>query len=220
MTRRSERVTVKLTPQRKERWEEYAESESDYENLSDLVRLAVQKEMTGALDREAVEELDISMNTESLKQTVETAMGDITTDLESIQTDIAEIQNEIKHNDDVQQLADDLAGQLPRTNSPDEFFDRHYPANPNTRDLPEFDQETGIEKREIALQWSTPEAWAAYLNESVGEVRRALERAREYYPDVQVFEHTWNTTSSEPTGDLAGRRYYHLPDGYETEESK
>lgn len=185
MARKSERVTLKVTETQKDRWETYAEDNPEYDNLSDLVKLSVEKEMSGALDREAVEQLDVSIDYDDIVRAVEAGLSDVNERLESVDDRLADVESTVKTNDDISKLARDIYEEMVVVEDEAEM-----------RELgPMVSQEV---EEELAIQ-STPGAWATLFDVDEEDARRALSRAVQLFPDVEYYR-----TSEGP------RRYYRV----------
>lgn len=94
MVSRDKRVTLKFTSTRKQRWADYAADEdTEWTDLSDLVRGAVEKEISGALDREAIKDLDLRFDTDQFDQTLNELLAEVTDELEAIQGELTTVKD-------------------------------------------------------------------------------------------------------------------------------
>jgi len=185
MANRTETIKVRVTPATKQKFESYIEDTGEFPSVSQLLRASA----NAHIEQDDQQRLDI--DAEQITNAVEIALGDVTERLDRIEHEVERVDTAVQPNEeDIDDLADDIAVQLPVMDSGDEFRERVDVL----RDAAWEDLD-GIE---YAREKSTVGAWSDYVNADKNKTRRALSRAASWYPDVQ-----W--TFDE---DMEERRYY------------
>lgn len=188
MARKSERVTLKVTPERKARWESYVDEDPEYDGLTDLVTLAVEREISGALDRDAVRDLDLAVDFDlGALEDIDEHVREMAERLGRLDDRVADVEATIKTDDDISELARELYEELPSFRNA-----QGLDTKPDSEMTPD----------ERLRHDSTPDAWANLYEVTTEDARRALSRATELFPDAE-----WTETDD-------GRRRYYRIDRY------
>lgn len=173
---RTERVVVKLSERELKRWEKASEKEPNCSNRSEFIRLAVTRQIDGAIDRDAVKDLDLGaeVDTEEIINAVDIAMSDVTERLESIENRFSELKVDIEkeRGKEVSELAQKVYRALPRV-APGE-------------ELPDPEKMDHIPEDKMAEQTSTVYAWADEYDVEQRIMRDALKEAQDAFVDVKV----------------------------------
>lgn len=173
-----------MTPNKKQRWEQAVDDNPEYDNLTDLVNLSVEREISGALDRDAVRDLDLDTSTlEDLDEHVR----EMAERLARVDDRVADIESTIKTDDDIAELARELYEELPPLKHVKEI---------------DVKPRSEMSADERLRHDSTPDARTNLYEVSADDARRALARAVELIPDVE-----WTETDD-------GRRRYYRIDRY------
>lgn len=184
MADRTELVQIKVTPDEKQKFQEYVESTNEFDSLSRMFRVLAHRHIeTDGQERDA------TVDTEEIVDAVDIAVADVVERLERVEDKVAELDSSIRTDDEIGQLTHEIVSNLPIYESDDQI------PKPT-----EIDQ-GGVEDLEMAQQLSTVDAWADYFEISVDKARRALARAQEH-PDVKYVE-----------GARGYRRYYKTTEG-------
>jgi hypothetical protein len=178
--KRNETVEVRITEERKQRWNEYVEESTEVANLSDLIRLACEQKITGAIDREAVDLPEVTVGEE-----MESGINQLDAKLDEVVRSLAELESEINNTESHEQLVDDLRALLVEV--------------PDRETFRELDAHASIHPRATNRIAGTPKALADIIGIDHTEAQKLLTRAERRYPDVQYI-----------TGKDGGIRYYRL----------
>lgn len=183
---RTERIEIRLTPDEKQEIDEYLDEEKMYTDRSQMFRSLAKREIRG--------EDTTSIDIQEIVNGVEIAFSDLTESVEQINDRLADVEQQLERSDDIDALARDLYKAIIEVRSEEEMRQ----LEPVIR-MP--DEEAKIV--------STPQIWAEYLDEDIVDVRRALGRALEYYPDLKYL-----------TTEDGHRRYYRLNPTLDDEEEE
>ncbi|MFD1646683.1 hypothetical protein [Haloarchaeobius litoreus] len=189
MPNRTERIMVRMTPRKKEKFEEYLEETGEYPSLSQLLRASANEKVEGRMRGGE----GASIDAEEVTNAVEIAIGDVTERLERIEQEVARVDTAVQPDEeDIDTLADDIAVQLPVMDSGDGF----KPGNDVLREATHGD----VDGIDYARDISTVGAWSDYVDADANKTRRALSRAASWYPDVKWVH----------DDDLGERRYFRI----------
>lgn len=114
------RFNLLLAPEQKERWEEYADDNPEVDSLSHLVRLAVQKEMTGANPRGND---DTSAEVAQRLSEVIEQSREVTNRLQSVEARLNAIEQAVQDDPALTKLANDVFAVLPTDDQIDRYDD-------------------------------------------------------------------------------------------------
>lgn len=184
---RTERIEIRLTPTEKQEIDDYLDDEGAYTDRSQMFRSLAKKEIRG--DDTA------TIDAKEIVNAVEIAFSDLTENVEQVNDRLADVEQKLRQSeDDIDSLAHDLYDEMIEVGSEEQM-----------RNL-----EPGLRMpSEEAAIVSTPQIWAEFFNEDLVDVRRALGRALEYYPDLKYL-----------TTDDGHRRYYILDPSIERWEGQ
>ncbi|WP_232686519.1 hypothetical protein [Halobacterium zhouii] len=187
MPNRTERIMVRMTPQRKEKFEAFLEETGEYPSLSQLLRASANEKVEGRMnDGETA-----SIDAEEVTNAVEIAMGDVTERLDRIEQEVGRVDTAVQPDEeDIDDLADDIAVQLPVMDDGSEFR--------GMNEIMEERAHSGLSGLDFTREMSTVGFWADFVESDNNKTRRALTRAASWYPDVQW---TYDESMNE-------RRYY------------
>lgn len=172
MTDLSEVVGVRLTPDEKQKFEDYVDDSDEFSSLSRFFRVVAHREV-------ATEDDQPTLDPEEVVQAVDDALTPLATQLDQIEDHVLSIDSSIRDDDKIDKLARDIYAALPTHDSGD--------------DLPALDKEN-LEKYantsdfSLVQAISTPFMWSRYFGEDYEDVRRACSRMLEYYPDAEYVE--------------------------------
>lgn len=185
MANRTETIKVRVTPQTKEKFEEFIENTGEFPSVSQLLRASA----NAYIEQDDQQQADI--DPEEITNAVEIALSDVTERLDRIEHEVGRVDTAVQpEEEDIDTLADDIAVQLPVMDDGSEFRER----NDVLREATHGDLE-GIE---YAQEKSTVGAWSDYVDADKNKTRRALTRAASWYPDVKwVYDE-----------EMGERRYY------------
>jgi hypothetical protein len=198
--RRTESVEIRITKERKERWENEVEKSNEVNNLSDLIRLSVVQKINGVLDEEAINEIPLDIDDEKLVA----KLSDLEETNSKIIEEISDIKSGLGDGDEVIELSRDLQSMMVEVPSEDSIED----VKPTGLEL--VDDQVSI--------IGTAEAFSDYFDKDIGLIRQALSRAKRQNPNV---EYTYT--------EYGERRYYkinpniselHIPENVDTEGFK
>jgi hypothetical protein len=96
-----EQIHIKVTPERKEKWQSYVDENLEFDNLSQLIRLSVEAEID---EDGGTQELD----TEHLENQLDEIRGDIG----DIETTVRAIDNTVVHKEEFEEFSDGLSTQI------------------------------------------------------------------------------------------------------------
>ena len=89
-------VAVKVSQETKDEWEEYAEENPEVENLSQLIRFSVRREMQGSHDTEnATESPQMEKVGENMSQLLE-GFGDVEDRLAGLESQVSAVEREVQ----------------------------------------------------------------------------------------------------------------------------
>jgi hypothetical protein len=166
---------VRMTPARKEKFEAYLEETGEYPSLSQLLRASANEKVEGRMNGGSE---TASIDAEEVTNAVEIALGDVTERLDRIEQEVERVDTAVQPDEeDIDDLADDIAVQLPVMDSGDEFRERNEVLREGT-----YGDLDGIE---FTRAQSTVGSWSDYVDADKNKTRRALSRAASWYPDVQ-----------------------------------
>jgi|GEM_PF-5550227 len=185
MANRTETIKVRVTPDKKEKFEKYIEDTGEFPSVSQLLRVSANEHIKQ--DDEQTPDIDA----EQLTNAVEDGLSDVHERLARIEQEVNRVDTAVQPNkEDVDDLADDIAMQLPVMNSSEELRD--------TNAIMEERAHSGMSDLEFTKEMSTIEFWADFVDADENKTRRAITRAANWYPDVQ-----WTYDES-----MGKRRYY------------
>jgi hypothetical protein len=119
-----------------------------------------------------------TIDAEAVTNAVEIALGDVTERLDRIEQEIERVDTAVQPDEeDIDDLADDIAVELPVMDDGSEFRD--------TNAIMEEREHSGMSNFEFTREMSTVGFWADYVDSDKNKTRRALSRASSWYPDVQ-----------------------------------
>lgn len=179
MTSRQATIECRITTERKQQWKTYLEDTYEVDTLSDLVRLAVEKERNDAHDQSP------DPTDPSAIDRLDNRLDHVSTQLTQIQTQLETLQSEAVSSEDaaVDQVVSTVRSSLIEV--------------PDTETFRELGTIEGTDPAVEARIEGTPARFAEILDVELSQVRRALTKADEQYPDVQYIH-----------GDDGQRRYY------------
>lgn len=188
MANRTETIKVRVTPERKQKFKNYIEDTGEYPSLSQLLRASANEKVEG---RMAGADNGSSIDADEITNAVEIALGDVTERLDRIEQEIERVDTAVQpEEEDIDDLADDIAVQLPVMDDGSEFR--------RTNEIMEERHHSGMSDFEFTREMSTVEFWSDYVDADQNKTRRALSRAASWYPDVKwVYDE-----------DMGERRYY------------
>jgi len=96
-----EQIHIKVTPERKEKWESYVDENLEFDNLSQLIRLSVQAEIDEERD-------GLEVDTENIENQLDEIRGEI----EDIETTVRAIDNTVVHKEEFEEFSDGLSTQI------------------------------------------------------------------------------------------------------------
>lgn len=186
MPNRTESVRIRITPESKRIFEEYLEESPDFSSLSRLFRVAA-REYIHEEDTQAPTDID----PEQVTNAVETGLSEVHERLARIEQEVNRVDTAVQpNNEDVDDLADDIAMQLPVMDSSEELR--------GTNAIMEERAHSGMSDLQFTKEMSTIEFWADFVDADENKTRRAITRAANWYPDVQ-----WTYDEN-----MGKRRYY------------
>ncbi|AHZ22861.1 hypothetical protein E6P09_02890 [Haloferax mediterranei ATCC 33500] len=186
MPNRTETIKVRVTPEKKAKFESYIEETGEFPSVSQLLRASANSHIDEQDNATPTE-----INTDQVTNAVEIALSDVTERLERIEHEIVRVDSAVQPQEEaVDDLADDIAVQLPVMDSGDEFREHQDVL----RDATHGD----LDGLDLTKEMSTVGFWSDFVDADKNKTRRAISRAVQWYPDVQ-----W--TYDE---DLGERRYY------------
>jgi hypothetical protein len=194
MTDRSETIGVRVTPNEREKFEEYLETEEgkEHTSVSDLMRTATHRIVSGDDGAE--------IDTDEIVRAVETSLSDVSEHLDSMDSTLTVLLDTVRDDDEIHSLAARIYEHLPAYRDESVFeWTEWNAARSEMEGLPD-DPRPKIETLERARKWSDVRAWADYFDESQEKTQRALSVMLTQYPDSAVAEH--------PTQEDPIRRYY------------
>lgn len=181
MPDRSEFIGVRLTPDEREKFEEYIDETNEANSLSRFLRIAAHRHIE-------TEDEDQSIDTEELIEIVDSSVSPLYGRIDKIENHLMEIDSNTSNDDKIDRLARDLYSSLPVYSSPEEF--------PSFTEISNFEDPTDLS---LVKSISTPYLWAEYFEEDLSDVRRACGRMIEYYPDVDYVEESIGAPERVPT---------------------
>jgi len=186
MANRTETIKVRVTPGRKKEFERYLEMTGEFPSLSQLLRASATRHI-----REEEDGGSGDVDADEIADAMETALTDVHERLERIEQEVNRVDSAVQPDEeDIEDLADDIAVQLPLLDSGEEFR--------GTREVMEEREQEGMSELEFTREMSTVEFWSGFVDADMNRTRRAIARAVQWYPDVK-----W--TYDEAMGE---RRYY------------
>ncbi|MFC7018563.1 MULTISPECIES: hypothetical protein [Haloarcula] len=185
MANRTETIKVRVTPERKEKFEKYIEDTGEFPSVSQLLRASANAHIHQ--DDEQTTDID----PEQITSAIEIGLSDVHERLARIEQEVNRVDTAVQpNNEDVDDLADDIAMQLPVMDSSKELRD--------TNAIMEERAHSGMSDLEFTKEMSTIEFWADFVDADKNKTRRAINRATNWYPDVQ-----WTYDEN-----MGKRRYY------------
>jgi hypothetical protein len=158
MPDRSETIGVRLTPDEREKFEEYIDETNEANSLSRFLRIAAHRHIE-------TEDEDQSIDTEELIEIVDSSVSPLYGRIDKIENHLMEIDSNTSNDDKIDRLARDLYSSLPVYSSPEEF--------PSFTEISNFEDPTDLS---LVKSISTPYLWAEYFEEDLSDVRRACGR--------------------------------------------
>lgn len=168
MTDRSEVIGVRVTPDEKEQFQQHIEETNEFSSLSRMFRTLATKHV-----RNYDEEDTASIDPEQIVTAVETGLSGVNEQMEQLDRRMAELESQVSSDDEIDKLARELYQNLP------ELEDEKYLLDPENMDDTE-------DKLLQAKQLSTEFAWQDYFGVEKEELRRAIARMQDYFPDVAI----------------------------------
>jgi len=185
MANRTETIKVRVTPATKQKFKSYIEDTGEFPSVSQLLRASANAHIEG--DDQRTADIDV----EQITNAVKIALGDVTERLDRIEHEVERVDTAVQPTEeDIDDLADDIAVELPVMDDSSEFRDTH--------EIMEERAQSGLSDFEFTREMSTVGFWADYVDADENKARRALSRAASWYPDVQ-----WTYDD-----DMGERRYY------------
>lgn len=172
MTDRSEVVGIRLTPEEREKFEEFIQEGNEFDSLSRFFRVTAHRYMN-------TEDVEATIDQDEIIRAVDSSVTPLVERLDRVEEHVLSIDSNVTTDDKIDQLARDLYTSLPTHSS--------------KSDLPDFDTVSQFDTPSdlaLAQAISTPEVWAQYFEEDLADTRRACARMLEYYPDVEFVEDT------------------------------
>lgn len=166
MAERSEMIKIRVTPEEKQQIKDYLEETGEFDGMSRFFRVLAHERMNTDDDT-------TSIDPEEIIDAMEVALSDVTEHLTRLDDRLADVEQKVSNEDEIDKLARELYDEIPVVESEDEM-----------RDLKAVQR---LEPEEEMRILSTPEAWGEFFGVEVEEVRRALSRAQEYYPDLKFY---------------------------------
>jgi len=172
MANRTETIKVRVTPAKKEKFEKYIEDTGEFPSVSQLLRASA----NAHIQQDDTQTTDI--DPEQLTNAVEVGLSDVHERLARIEQEVNRVDTAVTPNEeDVDDLADDIAMQLPVMDSSEEFRD--------TNAIMEERAHSGMSDLDFTKEMSTIGFWSDFVDADENKTRRAITRAVNWYPDVQ-----------------------------------
>ncbi|SNZ12301.1 hypothetical protein [Natronoarchaeum philippinense] len=190
-------VNVKVPVSMKQDWEKYIEEHEEATSLSHLIRLSVQREVSGErgsnvdIDPEDVE-LDVDVDFTQL----ESKIDNIDSKLDELRSAVHSLEAaELTDTEDVQEIADKIYDTMPRRSAETESRERDLSPREIARmkiiDDVEMRMDRGQSLKDFAEQenfYGLVEAYKLYFETDDYTMQRALERVQEYSSRVHVVD--------------------------------
>lgn len=201
MTNRTKTIGVRVTPEEKRKFEDYAEEHNEFDSASRMMRVLAHRHIkTEGHQETAIDEEDIV-------RSVDIALDPVIERLENLEEHVTEIDSQTSNDDEIDKLAREIYDSLPEHLDGEDL--------PSMQELaPKLAEST----HSLAQTLSTPSAWAEHFGVDRAQARRACARMLEYYPDVEYYTIEMGDVDLG-TGDEAAdvqiseRRYYRRPGG-------
>lgn len=170
MATRDKVVKLRVTESEKQDFENHVSKTNEFGSISQFLRTTAHNHLSSGDDQ--------SVNADEIKTAVEDGISGLEAELNSISERLADIEQSVQQDDDVAKLADDIYEELMvfTDDIDDEFED--------IRDFDEARVEDSTAQERARLD-GTPAAFAELFGEEVNQVRRALSRALDMYPDIE-----------------------------------
>lgn len=198
MAERDERIEIRVTQEEKDELREWIDDTGQYGSMSRLLRSVTLQHIRTDGDTESE---SVEIDNENIQDAVEIALSPVTKRLERIENGLAQIDSTGGKEEEIDDLAQDIAMELPVASSVDEL-----------PPLYTVYQESGYDENQDPLEFakkaSTATAWSGYVDADLNRVRRALVRATESFPDVEFGVSVPEDDRYRVDGDP--RRYYRV----------
>jgi Arc/MetJ-type ribon-helix-helix transcriptional regulator len=158
---RKPQITFRASEEKKGRWEEYIEQSGMYSSLSDLIRKAVEKEISDETEQ-------VDLDTEELETTIETNFEQVNQALNVVKTDVAWLRSQEEH--DIEAFAHRLFSVLKPIPTDDD------------------EEERSAKAVTAGMDPQQKEDLAEKLNSNVPRVEEALEYLKENHMPVMKYE--------------------------------
>lgn len=178
MSDRSETIGVRLTPEEREKFENFLEGSNEFDSISRFFRTIAHRYI------ETSDE-DHSLDPQEIIEAVDTAVTPLEERLERVEDHVVSIDSNVRNDDKIDRLARDIYSSLPT-----------HRDETGLPDFDEIDQYANASDLAIAQAISTPYMWSEYYNEDLADVRRACARMQEYYPDAKFAKDTRGKSES------------------------
>lgn len=109
MSEKSERINLVVSPQKKEKWDEYADEHNEYSSTSDLIRTSVAREMAGQSTADGLETDELELKIAKVVDGVD----ELNARLENVENRLRSIENEATRDPDVDRLTGEVFNALP-----------------------------------------------------------------------------------------------------------
>lgn len=170
MATREKVVKLRVTKAEKQKFEDHVSKTNEYASVSQFLRTAAYNHLEAGDEQ--------SVNVDEIKTAVEDGISGLEAELNSISERLADIEQTVQQDDEVTKLADDIYEELMIFT--DEIDDEYE----NIRDFDEARVEASTAEERARLD-GTPAAFAELFGEEVNQIRRALSRALDLYPDIE-----------------------------------
>lgn len=168
MPDRTETVGVRLTPDEREKFEQFLDNSNEFDSLSRFFRTVAHRYI-------ATDDEDPSLDPEEISEAVESTLTPFAERLEQMEEHIVSIDSNVRDDDKIDRLARDIYSTLPT-----------HSDETGLPDLDEVSKSGNGSDLAIVQAISNPYLWAEYYDEDLQDVRRACARMQQYYPDVNV----------------------------------
>lgn len=171
MPDRDETIKARVTNSEKEKFEQFLEKSNEFDSMSRFIRTIAHSH----IDKD--DEDGHTIDTDELKSAVEDGLTSLESELNEISERLADVEQSVDVDDETASLANDIYEELlVITPSIDDEFE-------DIRDLDAGRVEAASEEK--AKLDGSPQAFSELFAEDLNDVRRALSRAMELYPDVE-----------------------------------
>ncbi|WP_147441147.1 hypothetical protein [Halorubrum sp. Atlit-26R] len=181
-------VNVKIAPEAKERWQEYADESLEVNSMSDLVRLSVEKEIQGDTGESGSES-----NSEHL-ESISRTLNDIQNNIGQLENRLSRIETSTQEDPEINKLANDIFQYLPdKEPGTDAWQIERNDKNDELEAIEEghIDRGDSEEARKRLYGWEgTTESFADIFEVTELDARKALEKlVSDMSGRVRVTEH-------------------------------